>query len=307
MPAFRVSCLRRKPQTAAGAAQMDLNSILDFLAVTDSRSFSKAADLRHVTQPAFSRRIQGLEQELGVILINRDTAPISLTKAGERFLVYAKSLRETMSRAYEDIQSQTTDVADPVHIVMPHSLSVTFFPGWYRAMQRRQRGLQMRLTHQRSSKCIMDLHSQLADLAIILYSPDVPTCYDLSGLLSHEIGTERLIAVRAGHAKDSSQQVLSHRPGSYLYACSQHLLKRHKAGQLPVVFESSSSHLLKSMTLSGFGIAALQESLIEDELRDGYLTKAFPKSRPLDCQLLLLRPQTPISPKAETLWKNLQK
>ncbi|WP_141291090.1 LysR family transcriptional regulator, partial [Ideonella azotifigens] len=57
----------------------------DFLALSASGNFSRAAEERHMTQPAFSRRVRALEEWLGVVLFDRSTQPATLTETGEWF------------------------------------------------------------------------------------------------------------------------------------------------------------------------------------------------------------------------------
>ena len=61
---------------------MDLDWLRDFLALADERNFSRAADARHVTQPAFSRRIRALEDWIGAPLFERNAQGATLTPAG---------------------------------------------------------------------------------------------------------------------------------------------------------------------------------------------------------------------------------
>ena len=61
---------------------MDTKWIEDFLALAEHGSFTKAAESRFVTQPAFSRRIRSLENWLGVKLVDRSTFPTKLTTIG---------------------------------------------------------------------------------------------------------------------------------------------------------------------------------------------------------------------------------
>ncbi len=63
----------------------DLNDLVAFRALADLGSFRKAADTVHLSQPAYSRRIEKLEQALGVRLIERTTRRVSLTAAGREF------------------------------------------------------------------------------------------------------------------------------------------------------------------------------------------------------------------------------
>ena len=62
---------------------MEIKWLEDFLALASTLNFSKAADERHVTQSAFSRRIRQLEAWLGATLVDRATYPSRLTEAGQ--------------------------------------------------------------------------------------------------------------------------------------------------------------------------------------------------------------------------------
>src|SRR5207244_10881251 len=69
---------------------VDLIWLEDFLSLASTHSFSKSAAQRHVTQSAFSRRIQGLEMWIGTPLVDRSTYPTSLTPAGRQFRAVAE-------------------------------------------------------------------------------------------------------------------------------------------------------------------------------------------------------------------------
>ena len=69
---------------------MDTKWLEDFVSLAETRSFSRSAQLRHVTQPAFSRRIQSLEAWAGTDLVDRSSYPTKLTAAGDT--LYDQSL-----------------------------------------------------------------------------------------------------------------------------------------------------------------------------------------------------------------------
>ena len=71
---------------------MELNWLEDFLALAERRNFSRAAEARHVTQPAFSRRIQALETWIGTPLVVRSTQGVVLNAAGEYVREHAAAL-----------------------------------------------------------------------------------------------------------------------------------------------------------------------------------------------------------------------
>ena len=76
----------------------------DFLILSETKNFSLAAQLRFVTQPAFSRRIQALEKSLGCKLIDRRTNPLSLTKEGIAFQPTAQSVLHLLNNSAEKLQ-----------------------------------------------------------------------------------------------------------------------------------------------------------------------------------------------------------
>lgn len=71
---------------------MDLRQLRYFIALNEHRSFVRAADAMGITQPAFSRSIQGLEQELGCRLVDRGSKDLRPTPEGQVVLQHALSL-----------------------------------------------------------------------------------------------------------------------------------------------------------------------------------------------------------------------
>jgi DNA-binding transcriptional LysR family regulator len=84
---------------------MDLDWLKDFSALAELKSFSRAADARNVTQPAFSRRIRALEDWIGTPLFLRGAQGASLTRAGIHFQPLAADMIRNLERARRDTRS----------------------------------------------------------------------------------------------------------------------------------------------------------------------------------------------------------
>ena len=75
---------------------MEINWIEDFMVLSVTRNFSRAAETRNVSQPAFSRRIRNLEYWVGTPLLDRSVFPIALTPSGEAFRKRAEDVLRSL-------------------------------------------------------------------------------------------------------------------------------------------------------------------------------------------------------------------
>ncbi len=288
---------------------MELTEIEDFLALARTGSFRRAADLRHITQPAFSRRIMAIEDRVGTPLFDRTVTPVDLTPAGERFLVHAEQISRGIAKAVEDTRSASSALQNPVRVVISHTLAISFFPMWWKDCTRAMPDLTVRLTGQRIEQCVSDLREGLADFAMVHTSQSMLPFGDITGLQSLRLGADQMMPVMAKRLMGQEAGLLAYAPGSFLGRCVEgliHDLPRHRRN-MDTVFESPSSEVLRAMALAGFGIAFLPQSLIEDDLAAEFLVPALPKRYRLDLEILIIRRAARMSDAAENLWRHLQK
>ena len=95
----------------------------DFLTLSHTKSFSQAAKLRHITQPAFSRRIKALEDALGAALIDRENLPITLTPSGKIFHITARNLVNQMNTSVSMLEELSVQQNYSVKVAAAHSLA----------------------------------------------------------------------------------------------------------------------------------------------------------------------------------------
>lgn len=77
---------------------MNLDNVKCFISLAECLNFTKAAEKEHMTQTSMSRKISGLEEELGVRLFYRDNHQVILTDAGSEFYVHAQNFWMFMNR-----------------------------------------------------------------------------------------------------------------------------------------------------------------------------------------------------------------
>src|SRR6185295_17737481 len=102
----------------------------DFMAMAATRNFSRAAEDRHMTQPAFSRRIRALEEWLGTELFDRSSQPARLTAAGEWFRGTAEELLARIARVPGEARAVAHAQSATLRFAATHALSFTFLPDW---------------------------------------------------------------------------------------------------------------------------------------------------------------------------------
>jgi DNA-binding transcriptional LysR family regulator len=83
---------------------MELRHLRYFVAVAEALSFTKGAKTLHLAQPSLTRQIKDLEEELGVLLLNRTKQQVSLTDEGRSFLVDAKRLLDLAGEMVDSVQ-----------------------------------------------------------------------------------------------------------------------------------------------------------------------------------------------------------
>lgn len=101
-------------------ADMDL-----FVTAAEMRNFGRAALALNVTVSTLSRRIAGLERELGLLLIRRSTRSFALTEAGQQFFDRARNIIKMVAQTKEELSSSFTSVSGHVRAGSPSDLATT--------------------------------------------------------------------------------------------------------------------------------------------------------------------------------------
>lgn len=104
---------------------MDLKQLDTFVRVAELGSFTRAASVLRVAQPALSRQVRALEIELRQPLLDRNGRGVTLTSAGARLLAHARGILQQVERARQDLEEHRGAAAGLVSIGLPPSISRT--------------------------------------------------------------------------------------------------------------------------------------------------------------------------------------
>ncbi|MBI5040044.1 MAG: LysR family transcriptional regulator [Gammaproteobacteria bacterium] len=134
-----------------------------FVTVARTGSFSAAAQRLGIPTTTLSRRIQELEEALGVRLLNRTTRSLSLTDAGERYLAEVEPIVEALEQANRAIKQLRETVTGRLRITAPYLLGELFLADWAIAFQQQhpQVAIELQLDNH-----LLDLPATGIDLAL---------------------------------------------------------------------------------------------------------------------------------------------
>lgn len=150
---------------------MDIRSLEYFVRVAETRSVSRASALLSMTQPALSRHIQRLEEEVGAKLLYRDGRGISLTAAGRALLVHAQAVLEHVQQAATDVASLKGEPAGVVTLAMSPTVSMALLAPLVRELRAKHPKITLRVLERLSGEINEALVNGRVDAAILSQTP----------------------------------------------------------------------------------------------------------------------------------------
>jgi len=297
---------------------MEMRWLEDFLSLVDTRNFSRSAEARFTTQPAFSRRIKSLEEWVGTTLFDRGTQPVGLTVAGTKFRPVAEEVLRRLYQSREDIRHMDKAAASTVTFSATHSLSLSFFPRWIRSIEERAGILITRLDSNHAEECVQSLLKGHCHFMLCHTHPSVDLNLPATDFDSIVVGTDRMLPVSAPDARglplhplpgrrDRPVHFLAYAETSAIGRAVQKMLERRSdPAYLECVFVSHLAAVLVSVAREGRGLAWLPESQVAEDLQSGRLVPASDETWVIPIEIRLFRSHDPLPPKSEEFWSRVR-
>lgn len=298
---------------------MDTKWLEDFLALAETGSFSRAAQRRHISQPAFSRRIQALEAWLGQDLIQRVTYPPRLTPAGESFHAQALDLMQRIGQLQEGQPAAGDD--SPLRIALPHTLSLNFVPHWLKGLTESLGRFPTLLRPGNMLDVVLWLVEGGCDLLIGFHHPQQPLQLDPERYDMLTLDRETLSPYALCDAQGRPLHSLPGKaslPVPYLaYSSSAYLgrmaalamMQGRSRPHLAKVCETDMAEGLRQLVLAGHGVAFLPARSVAADVAAGRL-QPLPGGWEVDMEIRAWRERPslarPAPRRLEQVWQLLE-
>ncbi len=296
-----------------GNRPLDLDWLEDYLALAETGNFSRAAVVRNIAQPAFSRHIKSLEEWVGAALFDRATHPVSLTAAGLRIRPEIEATLQRLEAARQAARAAQAQAAVSLQFAATHALSLTFFPTWLSGLEGRISIGPIQMVSDSFAACEDLMLQRRAQFLLCHGHPAVPGRLDDTLFAFANVGNDLLVPVSAMRdgkalhvitAKSSALPVLAYGEGSGLGQIMRSVMReKFAATGLTTVFTSHHAVLLKTMAIEGRGVAWLPQSLVAQDLDAGRLIHAAGREWQVPIDIRLIRPRVHLTDAAEALWQ----
>lgn len=294
---------------------MELKWLEDFLALARTGSFSRAASLRNVTQPALSRRIRALEDWIGVPLIDRSSYPVALTPLGKQFLPNAEEMARQANGLRDDFRLLHRPPGTAIRILSLHTLSTTLVPEILAGFCKAEPKVTVTMTANLQG---VDDHFD----ALTTGTVDFLFTYGHIGVVERAVREgaldyltlareEFLPVATPERLKAWGPSPLQRERGMIPFlSCaapsfSERLVMpvaRRYARQLRVIYEDTLNESVRAMALKGAGLAWLPSHMVAGDLASGRLAVLEEPHLRIPFEIRVYRAADLRSQKAQQLW-----
>lgn len=250
---------------------MDIATLNAFISVARHESFSKASEHLFITQPAISKRVAALEEELGAQLFNRIARRISLTEAGKQLLPKAQEL---VSQA-EDMQRYATNLSEEISgnlsIAISHHIGLHRMPPILKEFNQRYPTVNLDIRFEDSDQAFNAVEQGDIEFAVITLPQTLPKQLNKETIWQDELA----IVVAVDHPLSKSNHAdfaaLANYPcvlpsrDTETYQIIQREFNQH-ALELNVQMETNNLETLKMLVVAGLGWSLLPKTMLDNSL-----------------------------------------
>ena len=161
----------------------DLYELALFQLIVKHKSFTKAAGIAGLTQSAITRQIQGVENSLGIQLLERTTRNVRVTPAGDFLYQEAARLLGDVDQSLNHLAQEFAGARKEVRVDVSRTIGLAYLPGFFHANLRRLPQVGYRVTCQASDEVLTAVKANEQDVGVICPPKRLPKTLRVSELL----------------------------------------------------------------------------------------------------------------------------
>lgn len=251
---------------------MDTQQLQAFVAIAECGSFSAAAEHLHLTQPAISKRVALLEQQLDAQVFDRIGRRIRLTAAGQLLLPRAKTVLNEVEAGYQAIAGLRGEATGTLSVATSHHIGLHYLPPHLRSFMKSFPGVRMDLHFLDSEQAQAEILRGRFDLALVTLPPEQHRRITMIQLWQDEL---RLVAgprhPLAGRQKLNLRELSGH-PAILPEASTvttRLIQALFKWQELPLTVAMEANHLdtVKMLVSIGMGWGVLPARLVDASVK----------------------------------------
>jgi len=158
---------------------VDSNALKAFLSIVDQGSFSEAAEQLHLSQPAISKRLAALENQLGTTLVDRSHRQMRVTDSGARLLPHARKILDEIHNARVALSPDSALIEGELQIIASHHIGLHHLPNWLRRFKREYPQVAINLQFMESDAAYEQMHKRNAELAFVTLSDSMAPSFSV--------------------------------------------------------------------------------------------------------------------------------
>ncbi|AXA26479.1 MULTISPECIES: LysR family transcriptional regulator [Pseudomonas] len=272
---------------------MDLRQLRYFIALTEYRSFVRAAEAMGITQPAFSRAIQGLEQEFGCALVDRGNKALQPTPEGQVVLQHARRLVQGAAQLSNDVLQMTKLDAGELHFGSGPALAARLVPDALQQFITQHPGIRTELLVDNAERLGQALRREQIEFFVDDIRPFEADPNFHTEPLNPRPG---LFFCRPGHpllAKDSlsTNDLFAYPLASALLTPGVRKRLANLSGRSDFIPHLQTEHLavLRSVVLASDTLGSASEEAVAEDLAAGRLVRLHWRNLPPGLEVLSVR------------------
>ena len=278
-----------------GVETMSDRRLQVFHTVAAELSFTRAAEILNMTQPAVTHQIRQLEEELNTRLFDRANNRISLTAAGEAVLTYASRIIALYGELNESVKSLTGDRSGLVTLGASTTIAEYMLPGMLGDFQQEFPDVQIRLRVANTDAVVSMVADNTIDLGVVEGQVDsqllrIEECQqdELQVLMPSNHPLTQEASITPSQLVD--HPFINREDGSGTRGVIERYFANHDTdvGQFNRLFELGSTEAIKGLVQAGMGVSIVSKATVAKELALGLLATR-PLSPPLMRPLYFVR------------------